>query len=238
MASHLTLRYSSTGKARVYLNGFLIINDLSGESSSNRLEPYAIPGRNELRIESLSAPDSVVSAQVAWISDADGSELQILGQSVLPDPSQPHPYSQLLFDLPPDLPRWSWMAAQPAPVGSEQRINDTLQQLALALQQGPDSVLLDLLKLKHSEIGTALAIGKDKMDQGMLQGMAARRQSPGFQVDLAAAGQQELAWLPDRRIVRVLRKDGHDAIMLQHQGMRSGFATSLGFAQGQWWVLR
>jgi hypothetical protein len=138
------------------------------------------------------------------------------------DVVKPEPASQVSFELPAHLPRWTWMSAQPAPAGSERLIPETLESLALALTRGPDDVLLQQLALKHGDIGAALGIGKDRMDRGLLQSLAARRASADFRAD----------------VVRALRRDGRDAIQLHYQGDWSGFAVSLAFGAGRWWILR
>jgi hypothetical protein len=154
------------------------------------------------------------------------------------DVVKPEPASQVSFELPAHLPRWTWMSAQPAPAGSERLIPETLESLALALTRGPDDVLLQQLALKHGDIGAALGIGKDRMDRGLLQSLAARRASADFRADVVAAQDLQLVWSPDRRVVRALRRDGRDAIQLHYQGDWSGFAVSLAFGAGRWWILR
>lgn len=238
MALQLTLRYANTGAARISLNGFHLVNDLTGESGSLRAEPYAVPGTNVLRIDTPPTPDAQATVQIALVSDLDGTVTQLLSQVTHPDATRHVPSSQTTFELPPHLPRWTWVGAQPAPAGSERLIPEALARLATALMRGPDDLLLQLLALKHGEIGTALGIGKERMDRGLLHSLGVRRAHPEFRVEVAAPEDLDLAWSSDRRIVRALRRDGRDAIQLRHEGDWSGFAVSLAFGTGQWWILR
>jgi hypothetical protein len=236
--SHLMLSYANTGGARISLNGFLLVNDLVGESGSLRVEPYAVPGTNLLRIETLLTRDAQATVQIALVSGAGGTVTQLLSQVTHPGATRPVSSTQTTFELPAHLPRWNWVGAQPAPAGSERLIPDALARLATALMRGPDDVLLQLLALKHSETGTALGIGKERMDRGLLHSLGVRRGHPEFRVEVAAPEDLDLAWSSDRRIVRALRRDGRDAIQLRHEGAWSGFAVSLAFGTGQWWVQR
>lgn len=239
MPNILNLRYSGSGQGRVFVNGFLVVNDLTGESASTRLEPYALPGQNLLRVESLAHPHTDLAAQVVVLSDQEGGGEWVLCQLRLPDPNSPDSAAQAVFELPGGtLPTWAWSQFQPAPQGTESGIYGLLSALSTRILSGPDEELLRLLQLKHTEIGMALGIGKDAMDQGLTRGLALRRSNPGFQIDLASQSDLLLVWAPDRRVVRALRKNGHDAIMIRNDGAWHGFEVVLGFNQGHWIVLR
>lgn len=239
MSYFLNLRYSTSGgPVRVFVNGFLIINDLAGESSSARLEPYVQPGKNLLRVQSRAAPQASVAAQVVALQQQGGSNESVLAKVQLPRPDAPGGMVEVAFNLPPSMPVWGWSSLLPAPADADASVYAFLVMLATLLRDGPDDQLLGHLQHKHSEVGAALGIGKGAMDQGLVRGLATRSAVQGFQVTLAAQHDVALVWSPDRRLARAMRSDGSDAVMIRSDGMWSGFEITLGFNQGRWIVIR
>jgi hypothetical protein len=238
MAHVLNLRYSSSaGPVRVFVNGFLLINDPTGENSGSRLEPYVRPGKNLLRLEAQAVPKASVTVQVVVAPDSGGPEESELARLQLPNPNAPAGVAQTVFELPATLPLWGWTQLQPIPPGAEPAAHKFLATLAQLLQRGPDGELLRMLNFKHTEIGAATTIGKAAMDRGLAEGLTARRNQPGFKIDLVSPSELALVSSPERCLVRALRKDGHDAIMMFSDGMWMGFEVTLGFNQ-QWGVIR
>lgn len=239
MSHYLNLRYSTSGgPVRVFVNGFLIVNDLAGESSSARLEPYVQPGKNLLRVQSQAPPQTSVAAQVVALQQEGGSGESVLAEVQLPRPEAPGGMVEVAFDLPPGMPVWGWCGLLPAPAGADASVYAFLVMLATLLRDGPDDQLLSQLQHKHAEVGAALGIGKDLMDQGLVRGLAARSAVQGFQVTLAAQPDLVLVWSPDRRLARAMRRDGSDAVMIRSDGTWSGFEITLGFHKGRWIVIR
>lgn len=237
MGDILSLRYSSSGgPVRVFVNGFMLINDLTGEGVGARLEPYARPGVNLIRLDAHTAPQASVTAQIVSIGGADAET--VLARLSLPDPTSPGGVLQHEFEMPADTPRWAWTQFAPAPKAAESAAYDTLATLARLLRSGSDSDLLKILRLKHAEIGSAMGIGQAAMDGGLTAGLANRRTDTAFQVEVPARAQLSLEWSDDRHLARALRADGRDAILLFSDGEWQGFPVTLGYSEGAWIVIR
>ncbi len=238
MPDTLNLRYrSSAGAVRVFVNGFLLINDLVGENSGTRLEPCVRPEKNALRLDASRAPKAKTMVEVVVAPDTGGPGETILAQLQLPDPGFPDGVAQTTFELPASTPIWGWTQLQPIPLGAEASVHRFLVSFAQHLQNGPDNELLNVLSYKHGEVGAAMTIGKSAMDLGLVEGLAARRRKPAFRVDVVAPSDLALVWSSDRSLVRPLRQNGYDAIMMFADGMWLGFELTLGF-RNQWAVIR
>ena len=147
MAVHLMLRYTSTGyPVRVFVNGFLLINDLAGERSGTRVEPYVLPGRNGLRLDTTQAErDASVTLQLVLIPDDGGADERVLLDLQYPDGGLSIGVVERSFELPAMLPRWAWANLQPAPAEANERSARVfLAELGGLIAAGPDEQLLAL----------------------------------------------------------------------------------------------
>lgn len=241
MAVHLMLRYTSTGyPVRVFVNGFLLINDLAGERSGTRVEPYVLPGRNGLRLDTTQAErDASVTLQLVLIPDDGGADERVLLDLQYPDGGLSIGVVERSFELPAMLPRWAWANLQPAPAEANERSARVfLAELGGLIAAGPDEQLLARLDYKHREIGQAAGIGQARMDTGLLKGLEARRATAGWRVRVAEAQDLVLLWSPDRHVARAMLRDWQDAIQLFNGRDWTGFQVTLGFSQGHWIVIR
>jgi hypothetical protein len=239
MSRDLMLRYISTaGPVQVSVNGFLLENDIVGERSATRLEPYVLPGTNRIRVDASAAPASRVSIEIAVVPDDGRSPGVPVIQLQHPGPSGAGGILDATFQLPPDLPAWNWAQLQPAPAGAEATLHGFLTHFAALLARGPDDELLRLLAYKHTEIAAALGMAKQEMDQGLLEGLARRRATPGFRVDVAAPSDLVPLWSPDRRLLRPLRRTRQDALLLPGAAGPNGFELVLGMHRNTWIIIR
>jgi hypothetical protein len=238
MNGQLMLRYvGEGGPIQVWVNGFLLVNDIAGERSGTRIEPYVLPGNNLLRIDASSAPNAKVTVEIVLASE-DGRSAVPVSQAQLPDPRAQGGVLQLPFRLAPDLPTWNWTQLQPAPPGVEATLHSFLVGFASLLARGPDDDLLRQVAYKHTEVGAALGYAKPTVDQGLLQDLAAQRSAPGFRVDVAAPGDLVPMWSPDRRLLRPLRRNRQDAVAVSLDGRLFGFELVLGHHRGNWIIIR
>lgn len=86
--------------------------------------------------------------------------------------------------------------------------------LAGLLQRGPGDRLLDLLKMKHSEMAESVGIARTEIEDGMLGGLAELRTPPVFRVDLADFDDfLPVSW-SNGQIVNLRRRGGGDSIRI------------------------
>ena len=71
-----------------------------------------------------------------------------------------------------------WTRLQPVPADAELRACGFLALLAVRLPSGPAGDLLRLLQTKHAEVGRALNVGKEALNQCLLSGLEERRSLP------------------------------------------------------------
>jgi hypothetical protein len=239
MISTLHLRYRSSGggQVRVFINGFLIINDLIGETVNSRLEPYVRPGLNVLLVITDPSRQTSVNAQVVLVSES-GSDDGRLAQVTIPNPASPGATAQVQFNLPASTPDCLWTRLQAVRADDNLRAHGFLASLSARLSSGPDAEILSMLQTKHIEVGRALGLEKEAMDLGLLEGLKRRRALPSFRVELCTPTDLTLVWSPDRTLARSLRKNGTDAILLYIDGVASGFEVTLGMDREQWIVIR
>lgn len=226
----------------VRVNGFLLVNDLAGERSSSRLEPYICAGANLLEVEIDGALDDRVTVGVQIVDPDSRDPGRSLASISLPAVGESPFKAAESFDLAGRWPIWLWTTfpsvSRPDDPDTLRRARAVVARLATLLARGPDTELLDMLRLKHDEIGLAMDIGGRSMDGGLLDGLAALRGQEGFRVEMARSAQFRLSWSSDFRLARALRADGADAIRIGAAGRMDGFEVTLACPDGAWLVVR
>ncbi|MFV3074855.1 hypothetical protein [Niveispirillum fermenti] len=233
---------SVPARLTIWVNGFLLVNDLTGERSSSRLEPYIRAGENLLEVEITGAVDDRVTVAVQIVDPDNGDPGRSLVSITLPAAGENPFKASERFDLAGPWPIWLWTTFPSVMRPDDPDIllsaRAVVARLATLLARGPDTELLDMLRLKHDEIGLALDIGGPHMDAGLRDGLAALRRQDGFRVEMARSAQFRLSWSSDLRLARALRADGTDAIRIGAAGRMDGFEVTLGCPDGTWQVVR
>lgn len=236
MAIDTALRFApATPGLRVFLNGFLLVNDRDGEASTTRVGAFLAPGAN---VVVLDAGDDPQAAGRAIVTPGDDAFAAPLADVTLPDPETPGSVAQDRFDPPAGTPAWRWTRAEAVEGDVVDDLHRFLSTVAEAFAAPDVGRLLALLATKHEELGQSFGIGRARMDTGLSQGLATRREQGGLTVDLASPEDLDLVWSPDRTHVRPLRGDGSDALHLLVGGAPQPFELHVGRLDGSWAVLR
>jgi len=117
-------------------------------------------------------------------------------------------------------------------------IYSILESLATALEEGSDIEIQRLLNNKHTEIGGTHGLSRQAMDEGLLQGLAQRRENAQFRVDLVAKDDFLPLLSSDRCIVNALRKSGGHALKMIDGRRNPGFSVSLAMVDNIWSIMR
>lgn len=223
----------SDGTASVFLNGFLLISKGEEENSTSKVNHFLKNGENILEIHLQDPNESDVLVKVFYRPDDPPPEAvpEPLVQFSLPGEEALGTQRVILpFQVPPGLPEWWWVRhSVPAPDDAEHVAYTTLRVLADLLRSGPDGVLQEHLNLKHAEISAAFGLDKGELDDSLSEGLSARREAPGFSVQLATEDEVFFAWSSDRTVARALRRDGQDAILITTPDGSFGFQVFLGW---------
>jgi hypothetical protein len=236
VAQNTTLRFAPTAPGlRVFVNGFLLINDLDGEGATHRIAGFLAPGDNTL---SLSAEmDARAAGRTVVIASDDPFAAPVADLS-WPAPDVAGVVTTATFVAPDGAVAWSWTEADPVEGEATDQVHGLLTTLAEAFLDPDPGQLLQFLAVKHDEVGRALGIGKERMDAGLARGLAARREQGGLATDVVPAGDLTLIWSPDRTHARALRSDGTDALSLVVAGTPQPFEVHVGRLRGAWTILR
>ena len=239
MQKNLTIRFvSDEGGVSLFVNGFLVFSPEDMGRSVTQPGPFIQKGINivELvpaepgKIASLSviettekeSEEDVVLLSLATEQDGDG--LPVLGD----------------FKVETSVVDFQWHHANEFEITEAvtDEVYIIIQGLGTHLQNGPDDNLLQLLEVKHSEIATSVGLSKQEMDSGLLGGLAALRETPGFAVDIVNRDDFLIVTTNNGKIINARRKSGGHALKMMDGFDNPGFTVSLAKVKNRWVILR
>lgn len=233
--------YNPDSAARVIVNGILVFSEEDPGRSVSRASPFLKSDRNLIELVSI-VPGRPATVVIRDVIDGDPELAPILltltTEAGLPDQIAKSEFGYI--DIKSYDKEFKWLYATEIEDIENQvsEIYSILKQLSAALENGPNSTLVKLLNHKHIEIADSLGLSIDEMNEGLADGLSARRINPGFGVELV---EPEL-FLPslssDRKIVNVLRKNGGHAIKIMDGRRNPGFSVSMAKIDGSWTVIR
>lgn len=227
---------SPTGGVEVTLNGFVVFGPEDTGRATSQIAPFLRSGEN---VVSLAPQSAAASAEfsIVDLGERNPETAPTLLEGSL-SPGAPRLESLLTIDSP--LPTFGWHEAQVIEnIAAEQEtLLSTTRALAEALQRGPDGRLLEMLAMKHTELALAVGVEKTEIDEGMLQGIAALRESPEFRIDIADPTDFLPSLSRDGRIVNLRRRNGGDAIRIIDGMTNPGFTVAMARIQDWWRIVR
>jgi len=237
--SNIVARYICPNVGAVlYVNGFIVVGAEENGRFNLPIAPYLRPGVN--LIEVVSRAPGAAELTLVDMSGGDSESAPVLLQSEGPVPIINQSLWRGELKLGVDVPIFSWHTAQRVtnPEAHKNTLYGHLQTMQQLLKKGPDDRLLQLLALKHTEIGNAVGIGQGEMDAGLSEGLAAFRAQPGFRVDLTPYDSFVISPSSDGKIINARRSDGGDALTVMDGDANGGFSVAFASIDDRWVVAR
>lgn len=235
----LAIRYiAPNGGAVLYLNGFILVGADEAGRFNIPIAHFLKEGPNVFEVSS-AVPGSV-ELSVVQINEDDPEAAPVLLRPEGRVPFAPQSFWRGELELGAGGPAFAWHEAEQ--IDDVDRWRDTLhgflREVQGWLQNGPNDSLMQVLRVKHDEIATAMGLAPTEMDQGLADGLAAKRLNPGFRVDLVSGDQFDPVLSSNRRVVNMRRRDGSDALRVIDGEADAGFAVAFVRHQGRWIVAR
>lgn len=237
MPNRFSLRFESPlGGVLLSLNGFSIFGPDDSGRAVAQISQFLRPGRNSFELVS-QLPGMQAAFAIADISGGDPELAPIVLEGRLSGGAERVEEYLTIED---EVPAFGWHDARIVDnLPAQQRaVYEIAENLATLLEHGPDDRLLDVLRMKHSEIALSVGMPKSEMDAGLTEGLAHLRQSSGFRVDLAGFDDFMPVLSSDGRIVTLRRRSGGDAIRIIDGIADPGFGVTVAIIRDRWQIVR
>lgn len=230
---------SPKGGVALFLNGFLLYDGAAGEDASINIAPFLRPGDNTIEIQAFTP---VAQARVS-ILDLSGGDPPIdaprVFQSEIDSGAMGVPdVSFFIIDKPTAEFRWHDAVFVEDPSLYSDALHSLANTLAERLQYGPDDQLLNMLAMKHAEIGEAVGLSHNEMDEGLRRGLGDLRDQPEFSVQCAQYDDFRPIISRDGRILNLRRKSGGHAVRIMDQMANPGFRVAVARLDDRWQIVR
>ena len=229
------------GVTRVFVNGILVFSEEDIGRSVSRASPFIRPGRNLIELIPISVGrSSTVVIRDVVDGDHETAPILLTLTNEMETSGQIAKSKSGYIDIKSYPTEFKWFGASEIEnIDSHiPEIYSILKQMAAALESGPSTALRKLLKLKHVEIASALGLSVDDMNNGLEEGLMARRAKADFGVELVELDLFIPLLSSDRRIVNVLRANGGHAIKILDGRRNPGFSVSVAKIDGLWTIIR